>query len=264
MIYIIQENLFKEYNYDKLIRTMIRHRFDFEIVKLNPKTLDFNIKSDRTDVFCFGAVVMAKKAANKGWKYGSMLDDNHDFDVYSKGFGQENMLNGLGFITDFQENLSFGDSDRVFIKPIQDNKAFTGATFTKESWKEFYNVHIKSKGIIKMSSDNKVLIAPIRKIQQEVRCWVVGGKVITSSLYKRGNDVIWLNYDNETFYTEFAQKMVDKHQVAEAFVIDVCLANDELKIVEVNNINSAGFYDCDINKLIQSIDDHFSQLYSNL
>jgi ATP-grasp domain, R2K clade family 3 len=52
--------------------------------------------------------------------------------------------------------------------------------------------------------------------------------------------------------------MVDKYQVADAFVIDVCIANDQLQIVEINNINSAGFYDCNMFKLIEALENFYN------
>ena len=110
--------------------------------------------------------------------------------------------------------------------------------------------------------DNALVIKVFKKlkqIQQEVRCWVVGGKVVTASRYKLGSRIVYENYDNEIFYTNFAQKMVDKYQPAEAFVLDVCLTDDdELKIVEVNCINCAGFYHGNLNKMILALENHFN------
>lgn len=260
MHYVVQENLFKEYNYRNLLETLERFDFSYEVIKMVKG--DFEAKSDRKDVFCFGAVMMAIAARRKGWKYGSMLDDNHDIDIYSEKFGNHNMLNGEYYVAPFNLDIFTGFLNEFFVKPVKDNKAFTGKVFTKESWREFYNNFDNSRKIIKMTKEDIVLVAPVKKIQQEVRCWVVGGKVVTASLYKRGKDVIYKNYDNETFYTDFAQKMVDKHQLAHAFVIDICLVDDELKIIEVNNINSAGFYDCNMNNLLSSIDTYFENLYT--
>ena len=52
--------------------------------------------------------------------------------------------------------------------------------------------------------------------------------------------------------------MVDIYQPAEAFVIDVCLVEDDWKIVEINCINAAGFYLCDIQKLITELEYYFN------
>ena len=45
---------------------------------------------------------------------------------------------------------------------------------------------------------------------------------------------------------EYAQRMVDVWQPAKAFVIDVAETNEGLKVIEINNINSAGFYEADV------------------
>lgn len=273
MYYVVQENLFREYNYKNLLETLERFGFDHEIVSLTDGRL--NVTTEREDVFCFGAILMSKLAAKMGWKYGSMLDSNHDFDMYAKGFGMENMLNGDAKIFGFDDSVPINNY-RFFVKPVKDSKAFTGKVFTHKSWYEFvknyfvmmarYKDEAKFTGrpmTLDMPEDVKLIASYEKNIQQEVRCWVVGGKVITSSLYKRGIDVIYVNYDDESFYIDFAQRMVDKHQVAEAFVLDICLVDNELKIVEVNNINSAGFYDCNMNLLLDSIDTHFGTLYDN-
>ena len=103
------------------------------------------------------------------------------------------------------------------------------------------------------TSKTRNLVSPTKDIQQEVRCWVVGGKVVTTSLYKMGSRVVYENYDHQTEYWDYAQSMVDKYQPAEAFVIDIALADDKLRIIEVNNINCAGFYHCNMNKLIEAL-----------
>ena len=47
------------------------------------------------------------------------------------------------------------------------------------------------------------------------------------------------------------------YQLADAFVIDVCLADDEWKIVECGCINCAGFYKSDLMKLLISLEDFY-------
>ena len=42
---------------------------------------------------------------------------------------------------------------------------------------------------------------------------------------------------------------------AAAYCLDLCRTNDGIKIVEVNTINSAGFYDANVTKLIEAFTD---------
>lgn len=273
MFYVIQENLFKEHHYQTLLNTMERFNFEYDIVKFLPfvhgiyEWYDREVvgdafepipyKTDHKRVFCFGAVAMAAAAKRYGWTPGSMLNDNHDFDVYAEKFGVENMLNGDGKVINFTDPIPFED-EYFFVRPTKDTKVFSGQVFSRAAWVDYAKVCRDTDTVNSITEETKILVSPTKNIQQEVRCWVVGGKVVTASRYKIGNRVIYANYDHETEFIDFAQSMVDKFQVAEAFVIDVCLVDDELKVVEVNNINSAGFYDCNMVKLIEALEDHFN------
>ena len=186
-----------------------------------------------------------------------MMNKNHDYEVYGKAFGFENMLNGQGHVINFIDEIPI-DNFLFFARPTRDTKVFSGQIFTQDSWKEYVAAVKANDSVRHISDETKILISPLRQIQQEVRCWVVGGKVITASRYKLNDRVIYQNYDNETFYTDFEQNMVDKFQPAEAFVLDVCLTDDGLKIVEVNCINCAGFYHGDLNKMILALENHFN------
>ena len=77
--------------------------------------------------------------------------------------------------------------------------------------------------------------------------------MVTSSYYRFHGD---MEYE-EAVPSEglaFAQQMADTFQVAPAFVMDICLAVDGWKIVEINCINSAGFYRADLRMLVQSLE----------
>ena len=45
------------------------------------------------------------------------------------------------------------------------------------------------------------------------------------------------------------------HQPAKAFVIDIARVDGEFKIIEINNLNSAGFYASDVQKIIAAIEE---------
>jgi hypothetical protein len=273
MFYVIQENLFNEKHYETLLNTMNRFKFEYDIVKYIPfaddiyewydsenKPEDFEPKSYQTNhdkVFCFGAVAMAIAAANRGWKPGSMYNENHDFSVYSPKYGMGNMLNGDGHIINFGDAIPFED-EYFFARPTLDSKVFSGKVFSQKAWAD-YTKQCDDNNVSKViTAETQILVSPAKHIQQEVRCWAVGGKIVTASSYKIGSRVVYTNYDDESYFIDFAQKMIDIYQPAEAFVIDIALANDELSIIEINSINSAGFYECNIIKLIEALENHFN------
>lgn len=259
MYYIIQENVFKETHFDLLMNWIERNQIEYEMIKFRPFVTDLEFTTTRKDVWCWGSVNMSKIAKRYGWNPGSMYNDNHDMDVYGKHYG-EHMLNHDGISMDITDPLP--DKFKYFFaRPTKDTKAFTGQLFERETWNQWVQQVIAEEhasGTKILTHNTRVFIAPLKDIQQEVRCWIVGGKVVTASRYKLGSRVLYENYDNESFFVDFAQSIADIYQPAEAFVLDVCLANEELKVVEINCINCSGYYHANMNKLMKAIESHFS------
>jgi hypothetical protein len=192
-----------------------------------------------------------------------MLNDNHDYEKYMMYY-RDNLLSWEGEIMYVGEGLPDW-AEYFFARPTKDSKVFSGELFSRDAWNDWVKRALESQQDItkkpQLSKSTRVLIAPIKPIEQEIRCWVVGGKVVTTSLYKLGSRVTYKNYDHETYITDFAQKMVDLYQPADAFVIDVCLSNGELKVIEINCINCAGFYDANMNKLMEAVETYFNRKY---
>jgi len=139
-----------------------------------------------------------------------------------------------------------------FARPTGDTKTFKGELYEKGIW----DYSVKQALHNGANPDEMVQICMPKEIMQEVRCFVVKGKVITASFYKLGDQVIYKECFEEDILS-FAQEMVDEYQVAEAFVLDVCRTDKGLKIVEVNCVNCSGFYHIDVQKLIENLENNF-------
>ena len=48
--------------------------------------------------------------------------------------------------------------------------------------------------------------------------------------------------------------MIQQWQPSRGFVIDIAEAAEGPKIIEINNLNSSGFYCCDVSKIVQTIE----------
>ena len=92
MFYIIQERLFKEFEWDDLINSLERLELPYEIVKVRPFIDTIEFETDRKDVFCFGALKMARIFKQYGWNPGCIMTPNHDFEVYKNHY-KEHLLN---------------------------------------------------------------------------------------------------------------------------------------------------------------------------
>ena len=251
MFYIVQENVFREENYDKIFKTLDKLGLDYEVASLKDGNLYVNI--DRKDIFAFGSIRMARLASDMGWYPGSFFGKNHDYEVYSKYYG-DNLLNYDCSILNLSDNIEW-DSDVKFIRPTKDSKLFNGKLYTKIKWEDTLDI-IRERNNGQLP-DTSIQLNSTKYIYKEARCWVVDGKVVTSSYYKFGPSVMY-EEEVEPEGLEFASKMIDIYQVADAFVMDICLTPDGWKIVEINCINCSGFYKGDLQKILIALENKFS------
>lgn len=257
MFYIIQENLLREHHIKTLMEYLQRYNFEYEMIPFKPFTDTIEFKTTRKDVWCFGSNNLALAAKKYDWVPGSLYNENHDFEVYGPKYG-ENMLNHDGKIINFCDDPPEDYPELFFARPTKDTKHFTGQVFSKQAWSD-WNKDIENSNLKQnLTSETKILIAPCKNIQQEIRCWIVDGKPVSISQYKIGNRVNYLNMDNNQEAVIFSRNMAKIYCPADAFVMDICLSDDEYKIVEINCINCSGFYDVDMSKLIQAIENKFN------
>lgn len=258
MLHIVERNVFAEEHWQILVDTLRSKGIDYEVVRYIPFEHQVEFATPRKDIWVWGALNMAHICSRYGWKPGSMYNSNHDFEVYAPKFGMENMLNGDAHFMFIDDDLP-ATFEYFFARPTGDTKSIKSQVYSAKGWKDLVELANSSVPVTPQSPRGaRVLLATPKDTQQEVRCWVVNGKVVTASRYKLGFRVVKQNYDDESLFVDFAQSMVDKYQPAEAFVIDVCLSNDELKVVEVNCINCSGFYHANMSKLVEAIENHFA------
>lgn len=256
MYYIVQENTFREENYDNLIFALDRLQLPYEIVKVLPFVEEFEFETEEENIFVFGSLKLARLSRKLNWFPGSFMSETHDFEVY-KDYYKENLLNYDSFVCEFADSINWDDEVK-FIRPCKDTKVFTGKVFNKEEWEKFVQHSLNNGHTTILDAHTKIQVSTPKNIQQEIRCWVVNGRVITASQYRLSNRVFYKEYIDEEGL-EFAQKMIEKFQLAPAFVMDICLADNEWKIVECGCINCAGFYRADLQKLIISLEENFSK-----
>ncbi|MNV68283.1 hypothetical protein D3C71_1611220 [compost metagenome] len=82
--------------------------------------------------------------------------------------------------------------------------------------------------------------------------FIVAGQVVSGSSYMI-NGLFDVTQPVPSDVEEFAQKMIGIYSPAKAFVLDIAVIQEGLKIVEINNINSSGFYNCNIEKIVKAL-----------
>jgi hypothetical protein len=245
MLWIIQENLFQESEYENFLDACDRQGINYRHVKIIPFSHELVPEiTEPNPILAFGSTTLVRIAQERGWKPGVFYNDNFNFQVWSKALG-ENILNygaNICNISNIETELN-----RFFIRPCEDLKYFNGTVINKESlneWKDEIFSHSRY-----LTEDTEVVISDVKTIYKEFRFFMIDNKLVTGSLYRLGTRLC-LDENIEPDAHRFASKMIELWQPARAFVIDIALTEEGYKIVEVNCINSAGFYAADVSKIV--------------
>lgn len=254
MHWILQENLFKESEWDTLTYTLERFTLPYSVHKVVPFIGELipPPAPRAPKVVCFGSYSMRHTAKKEGWKPGVYDLFEHDF-LEQRSVWRDKMLNYDSQVLPFKDAVI---TEATFMRPIDDSKYFAGKVFGVDEFNEWQkNVCVLEHDYgNSMTKDTLIQVCTPKDIFAEYRFWVVNGKIITASLYKRGDRVIYSSEVDQRFY-DFVDECVTTWRPHRAFVIDVCDTPDGLKIVEINTLNSAGFYAGNIQRLVEALEE---------
>lgn len=137
---------------------------------------------------------------------------------------------------------NFGNE--VFIRPSSGGKSFTGKVI--KDWD-------KDLRFIRADPETLVIIAKPVDIAYEWRTVVVEGKVIASSQYKTFGRVVQRETVPEAL--QYAQDVLNtvKYSPDPIWTLDICLTNNEFKVLEVGSFSCAGLYACDPEPIIHAV-----------
>jgi len=276
MHWILQENLFKESEWENLVGALERFNLPYSVHKVVPfvgELIPEVHNESGTKVICFGSYSLRHAAKKNGWTPGvyDLFDQN--FEVQKLHWG-DMLLNYSATVMPLRDANIPWDLP-AFIRPIDDSKYFAGRVFEAGEWNTWANSIVDGADYGNgLTPDTKVQICRPTNIIAEWRYWIVDQKIITRSLYKRGGKVIYSNKDwdipreADWFATTVLKTDLTSGvrgitleasnsgwRPADAFVLDICQTADGFKIVEINTINSAGFYAANITDLVLALEE---------
>ena len=241
MFWIIQEDLYIENRRYDLVSALERFSIPYQLVTLKDNSLEPEVYHSGS-IITNGSIKLSRIANERGWKPGSMFNENFNYEVWFPIF-HNYLLNRDAIFTTIEDADSPWDT--FFVRPINDDKSFTGKITTRADF-----------SVLKASiaPNLKILLAPSKIIRQEHRHYIVNGKVISSSRYKLGGSV---NYSNQVddYIINFAQCMADIWCPADAFVLDTYVAGNEIGIVEIGCLCHAGLYASDVQKIVMALEE---------
>jgi hypothetical protein len=196
---------------------------------------------------------MRHTAKKRGWTPGvyDLIDQN--FQVQHQRWG-DRLLNFDSQVLRFKEVPQLAEP--MFIRPVDDGKYFAGMVFMPDDfngWKDKV-VDIEDESGDSLSGETLVQICRPKVIYGEYRFWIVNGEIVTKSVYKHGDTIMYAAEVDERF-DQFVMDCLAIWQPHRAFVIDVCDTPEGIKIVEINTINAAGFYAGNVQSLVLSLEE---------
>jgi ATP-grasp domain, R2K clade family 3 len=170
---------------------------------------------------------------------------------------KENMLNfGAKVMTVGQLSaLNYENDKLLFIRPDADSKSFSGEVKRFDEIDNWFE-RVKTFEDMDITKDTKIIIAEPYHITSEWRLWIVNGKVVTASKYRENFKLKKENGCPQNVI-EFAELRCKEYKLHDVFVMDIGLCGDTLYIIECGCMNSAGFYNADIDKIVSSVTEYF-------
>lgn len=294
MHWILQDNLFNEAAYKTLQETLERFDIPYSIHKVIPFIGEITPPHDEEcqpkmssgrmcekgtkgciikhkNVICMGSYSLRHAAKQAGWYPGVFDIEDQDFTVQMQHWG-EYMLNADAVVSRFEDAVF--TEDLMFIRPTQDSKVFAGTVMDRdefELWQKKVCVLEEDFGT-SLTKNTMIQVCRPKKIYAEYRFWIVKGKIVTCSLYKRGDRVVYSS-EVDQHVKDFVQQILrmqngasaifaidsDGWRPDEAFCIDVCETPEGMKVVEIGTVNSCGFYAANMTDLVLSLEEAFNE-----
>ena len=195
----------------------------------------------------------------EGWF--CVFNDDFKYPVAMKYLG-DRMFNGDGKVMkmkDFSPSM-FPESsgqDYLFIRPDKDIKEFAGNVVKVA---EFMRWRKKLDGQgWGVNEETDIIVAPASRIDEEWRIFVVDNQVIDGSRY-RLNHYMSIEHDVPEKVFDYVRDTIKIWQPAPFFVIDICRVSDNLRVLEIGDLHSAGWYATDKFKIIHAVSNFVEKL----
>ena len=258
MHWLLQDKFSYDKKYVELKETLTRFGIPYSLVTTIPfsdgEIMFKDAEPDLSDtkVFTYGSYTLALGAA-RNYTPGAFTSSGLEMTTLLEKYGDE-MFNHDMQIAPLSELESTDES--FFIRPVEDTKSFVGEVVTRERFNEWRKniIEVSSTGYSSVTGDTLSVLAPIKEIHQEVRCFSVNGKVATASTYKL-NGQPHFSSQVDQYIIEYAERMMAIHLPDIAVCFDVAITNGIPKVLECNCINASGMYDIDMQKFVMAIEE---------
>lgn len=142
---------------------------------------------------------------------------------------------------------TFGEDGRVFIRPDENDKEFTGEVVHQAKFDMWWQLAIWHSPPM----DMLCVVSKPKDILAEHRLIIADGKVVAGSGY-REDKVIKHTPHYPQGMVEFAEKVAAIWSPHPIYCLDVATVLGGYKVVECGSVNCAGYYSCDLRKIVEA------------
>lgn len=263
MKFLIQYNLMADVQLERVRKAVAP--FPHAFVGLIPFSRVFTGEVDVRDTshIPYGSTLMSTLGLEYGWRG---LHFNLDTFNYRAALEhRDDMLNSnVMKISDaiaYLGDIATTDPEReMFMRPSHDLKQFSGQVIGAREACDWLQdaMQCESSGSYRLEVDTEIVVCEPQNILAEWRWFIVGGKIIDGSMYRRQRQM-YQRAETDTRVIEEAQKLAHVWLPDTCCVMDTALVGDSVKVIEFNCINSSGFYQNDPTRIFNALWDHHNR-----
>jgi hypothetical protein len=231
-----------------------------QVIPYSPTLPEFT-KDGKTNIY-YGATTLMS-AIHRAGEPGLFFNENFSMDNYLRRWG-EHMLNSEARLTTFAEftEEDHPDESLWFVRPDADDKSFNGDVREFRDIREWSTKFMKFDNV-ELNSGTRIIVAPPYNIRKEWRNYVVGGKVVASSLYRERFRLKKDGSDRPDDMVAFVEARCKEYAPHRIFAIDIALTGDQYYIIECGCLNSVGLYDANVLDIVRAVSHEVSTWPTN-
>lgn len=255
MQFAIQYNLMNEKQM-QLVRVAVA---PYSVNYVHVRPFDHEITGNQPivgqDYIPYGSTLLTTLASELGWKglHFDLEKMNYEHFLAHRKCMLNRGVSTARLVADFCNSC---DPDHeFFLRPSLDLKQFAGCVMKAGEigpWFQSMFDTPQNGGSYYMHPDTKIVLDHPKPIQAEWRWFIVGGKIVSGSMYRAHGQMRTIRELDPAVIAE-AQHLADQWLPLDCVVMDTCLSSDVLHIVEFNCINSSGFYDNDVGAIFKAL-----------
>lgn len=256
MKFAIQTNLMNEDQLQLLHSAVERHPHVYIGVIPFSRDITANEKLDGTDYIPYGSTLLTNLALERQWK--GLFFDVQKMNYKNFLANHPKMLNDN--VLNVQEAIDFLRTQPVdklfFTRPSEDLKQYSGTVMEAKEIADWFESMISCPdgGTYYMPPEKDVVLCSPKPIQAEWRWFIVNGKIVSGSMYRAHGQLRKLRETDPDVIAE-AQALADIWLPFDSVVMDTAITEDsnDVKVIEFNCINSSGFYDTDVDAVMDAL-----------